>query len=323
MLCVVFFAFNTRFSENRRTQDLLDWSRQISQQTEALSLYAKDRGETDPIAFAVKFLMVGDESRPARIKIFFDKENTSALENFSFNPSIGTFFYSKVLNTQTGEGIQIQIQAGYIGFLGTHSTWTNDWGILITFLLIFVGLWGAIHWRHRRNNQDLARLEKLMGQEEVLLEGIRTARMDRAQSDPIEWKQPVLEWVQEAKKILFSLGTHIKSMTQEAKALAEVVAKSKAALELNLESSRAVREKTKYLELICRDPSDQGEQLQSVSHLLIDLTEKNSNQMDSVFSEYQSAFEVTQKLNSSITKTTQALIEEAKMIQDLQKKLSA
>jgi len=328
----VWFSFDTNRTESHQVESLLHWSRQITQQTESLSLYAREKNEQDPISWAVKYLMVGDETRPLWIKPYYESQGNTHTENFTFNSSKGDFYYSKILNPETGQGIQLKIHSEPIGFLGTNSIWTNDAVLLITFLLIYGS---AMAITSGKVNSPSGETLPLSEPADVS----NDAPMDKTQepdatpipapvapapssaADPSDWKAPILIWIQDAKKVLMNLGLSIKTMTQEAKNLAEVVSKSRNSLTLSLDTVGILKKTVEDLELIVLQPADNIDHLREVTATLKDLGEKTSNQIDAVLNEYHSAFEVAQKLNESITLTNQGILQEAKLFQTLKAKI--
>ncbi len=349
-LTATWFAYDTLTAENRRVEALLQWSHQVTQQVEALRLYAREKNESDPISWAVKYLMVGDETRPLWIKPYYDSHASSHPENFSLEPRKGEFYYSKVLNFENGQGIQLLVHSDPIGFLGSRSIWLNDFLVFLIFLMIYGSLLALLTLNETSTAEEIARLEKLSGHEEEWLDEIlhphptaiptpaptatpvlepvpvvpaapEMPAEPAALSEVSHWKGLVSEWIRDAKKTLVNLGLAIKSMTQEAKNLIEIVAKSKVELIKSVETLKALNKAVEDLELISLQPTDNIEHLREVTATLKDLGERTSSQMDKMLTEYNAAFEVTRKLNDSITRTNGTVLDEAKMIQTLKAKI--
>ncbi len=328
-LTALWFAHDTRHAENRRVESLLHWSRQVTQQVEALRLYAREKNEPDPITWAIKYLMVGDDTRPLWIKPFYENQGSAFLENFSFDARKGDFYYSKVLNPESGQGIQLKINSEPIGFLGSRTIWVSDALVLTIFLLILWSFKALLTREQPSTAEEIARLERLAGSEEQWLEEIRSPVPEPIPApnpqpvapDLTEWKAPILSWIQEAKKVLMSLGLAIKAMTQEAKNLTEVVAKSKAQLDLTVITVETLKRTIGKLELTSLPPSDQTDQLRAVTAAIQELSDQTSNQIAVVLTEYENAFDVTRKLNESITQTNRSVLAEAKLFQTLKSKI--
>jgi hypothetical protein len=350
------FAYDTRQAENLRVESLLRWARQITQQTEALKLYAKEKNEPDPISWGVRYLMVGDETRPLWIKPYYEDKESTRPENFSFDSSRGYFYYSKILNTETNQGIQLKILSDPIGFLGSNSIWTNDLLVLISFLLIYASILSILPRETPEPNEISGDLEPSATKNEKISEATPSPKVPRIPNpaehtaafasttpsakapvpDSNQWKAPILEWIQEAKNTLMSLGLSIKTMTQEAKNLAEIVLKSKTSLTLSLNTIKALKKTIGELELVAQNSGTSSKEpvstpvgqlgmdavhLYQLTAILKDLSEKTSNQIDGVLEEYQSAFDATLKLNESITTTNKNILQEAKLFQALKTKI--
>ncbi len=328
VLTGLIFTYETRQAENQRIESLLRWSHQISQQAEALRLFAKEKNEPDPISWAVKYLMVGDDTRPLTIKPYYENEGTSHLENFSFNSKFGDFYYFKILNAENNQGIQLKIHSDPILFVGAKTIWMNDALLLATFLVIYLSLLTLFPW------SDLPSLEsESKGSSEVSVTEVSVisptpplsieAPSENTAPPQNEFKITLQNWMQDAKKVLLTLGKAVRGVTQEAKNLLELAVKSKRNLELGLEAAEAIKKTVEDLDLIALQPSDNIEQLREAIEILKALGDTTSNQINAVLTEYQSTVTVTAKLSESITQANESILDEAKQFHALKAEIQS
>ncbi len=169
----------------------LNWARQISAQVLTLSLYAQEQNTSNPIAWAVKFLTSGPETRPMQMTTLDVDPSSQAIEKHILRPN-QVFTYEKLIFPNQGKGIRVQIKMEYLGFLGTHSRWGNDFLLSFLLLTLFV---------------SSLKLGKRFFVESSLTEPKRV--------EP----EMVLSWVEQAQTQLILLGRDIKTVIQEAHAL--------------------------------------------------------------------------------------------------------
>jgi len=180
-------------SKNRAAQqtDLaLQCARQMATQVEALSLYAQERHEKDPVAWAARFLTRGIDPRPIELMpLKFLATGSNHSEKYEFNSKARNFSYLKAIHSETGSGIKIQIHLGYLGFLGASTPWMSDlfFGAIFSILAI-------LFYRDR---------------------GFRPSSRPRDE----KLKVSVLKWTDDARSALLQLGISVKNMTQEARNL--------------------------------------------------------------------------------------------------------
>lgn len=138
----------------------LRWAHQVVTQAESLELAGREKGEKDPLNWAIETLAQGSEPRlmiVRRISPEADLKNET--ETFQLDRRIGVFYYSKVMNPRDGSGIRITLDlrtSGIIqGFLGTHTQLTEDtaiFSIFFAFLLLFWGL--TFLFKRKTQNQS-------------------------------------------------------------------------------------------------------------------------------------------------------------------------
>ena len=118
-----------------QSRSALNWARQISAQAEGMAFSARQKGEADPIGWAVNFLTQGNEPRIMKVKkvILADDE---ADENSQIS-SPKTFTYTKLFTAEDKTGIRVEIALDYVGFLGAKTRIANDLLVLAVFLFSF------------------------------------------------------------------------------------------------------------------------------------------------------------------------------------------
>jgi hypothetical protein len=175
-----------------QTSLALQYARQIANQAEELSTYAREHGLNDPIAWAVRYLTLGNEPRPIEVAtIILNSASKENAENYEYESKNGELTYTKLLRPDTATGIRIKVHLGYVGFMGAPNTVINDVCLVILIFFIFEIFY--------------------------LLFGLKKSRSD--ERDPAELVDFVLDWTSEAKSTLIQLGMNMKGMTKDAKKL--------------------------------------------------------------------------------------------------------
>lgn len=290
----VLYFVDTELSSADRTQFSLRWAKQIASQVEVLALQARERHEVDPIASAAQALTGGTD--PQLIQIA--PERNGALiqdpESYRLNPKTGALTYFKILNPQTGEGVRIHIQLGYLGFLGSRTAWVSDlwvvtlFGLIVTFLSTF-----------------LAKLRK------------RAATACKIES------AEVLEWANTAKAGLLHLGIQIRDVVRESQNLAVAAAKSRAHVELLDRNSSVLHQIFLDLEGALHEGDAGLEKVRIALAQFKIYAETLALDSSTALNSYQDVGSVTQALNEHINQTTAALLAEAKLLQEFKTKIGS
>ena len=134
---------------------------------------------------------------------------------------------------------------------------------------------------------------------------------------PSDIKKWIGEWVNEARHILFKLGSHVKKMVQEAQHLTVAAAGSRASIQTLAETGKMMRDLVQQLEGHLGDKPNIEAARDHLQELKM-LAEKITLDTDAAFHAYEGVFQSTQDMNDSITLTTEALMQEAKLMQNLQ-----
>ena len=312
----------------------LQFARQIAAQAEGLALAAKEKGEADPIAWAVHFLTQGPEPRVFHVSNVNTGPSTSATENYALDHDNGTFDYTKILFPETGRGIQVQSRFFKAGFLGAHTKLENDFSVGG----LFSGLW----------------LILFLGSASVF--GLTKEKI---------LKRAILEWIAEAKPMLTGLGTHIRDLVKNAQQLAAATGKSRRTITtlrddihskindmkkarehlIEAEEIAAVTE-THALNAVIEATrlGDPGKHIAEVSEELHKLVQKFrslsrksdtlvqqlefklepwSTNADQAFHSYDDVHKTTEELDGTISKTTDSLMNQAKLVQTLSQRLAS
>jgi hypothetical protein len=315
-------AFVYFFDSHQRAKDLeqsaLTLTRQIESQAESLISFAKEKQEPDPIAWALHFLAIGPENRMIYLGNLGPNHSQKEIEKFRFNRKIGSFNYSKIIFPETGEGIKIQIQLGYFGFLGTRTPWLND-----LLVLLFFGLCAhfLIQFLPKSRKSEHLSLSDLESNEELGNEPILQIN-DFSQILPLpcnhsELRKLVLTWIQEARPILFQVGVHVKNLVREAKNLATTAAESRNSVETLDKNSFLLQEASLELENSLVEDLKDLTQVRSIASKMKDLIDRINQNSNQALKSYSTVFKTTEELSGHISHTTETLILNAKMIQTL------
>src|SRR5277367_2269742 len=76
--------WSERASRAEKTTSGLNWARQVASQLEALSLYSREKGEKDPVGWAVSELTQGGEPRVMRLFKIEAGSSLQASETFNY-----------------------------------------------------------------------------------------------------------------------------------------------------------------------------------------------------------------------------------------------
>jgi hypothetical protein len=299
---------------SHQDQEVTKWalnaSRQISAQVETLVLYAKERQEPDPIGWATRFLSVGSEDRPILISVLPAGTSQNEGEKFKFHSKSGVFNYSKIVSNETGDGIKIRTDFGYIGFLGTKSPWMNDLLIFVCFLLVCSFL---LHFSKTPSLREELSESDLLGSTLHSDSLEFTGPMLKTSGPENQSKESIINWISVAKSQLLQTGIHIKNLIAEARTLAVSASRSKNSVEALLEKSKKLKE--------CSEGLEHSLGMSDALALLKELIEENRVGNQEAIQSFEDTFRATQNMNEHISKTTEAMLSNAKLIQKLREEL--
>jgi flagellar biosynthesis chaperone FliJ len=162
----------------------LGLARQMATQASGLAFSYKTKGEKDPFGKAIDLVNQGQD--PRTVKVFpLRKLATQESESFSFQPQTGIFEYAKTLSPMEGKGIRVLVEMGERRFLGATTSFQNDSGILITFLVLFsVCMLGMGFFRNKK--------EKIVRNKQIK------------------------KWIIETRSLLVRLGIHVRDILKNA-----------------------------------------------------------------------------------------------------------
>ena len=265
------YQVDSQMAQTRRANLGLFLGRQIASQVQVLALNARDRQEPNPLAWAIQSLSISPEPRLVQLALLEGGKPTDTEgEKYRFNEKSGNFSYLKVLESQTGAGVKVQIHLGYLGFMGAMTSWVSDlWALLLFCALFFF-------------------LRKLMVHLQVVPVCLPTKNNSHYR---ILVDQAVTSWMEQARTGIKVLSLHLKQVIQQAHQLVSSASQSR-------------------------------NQIESFVQMSPDLPESTRQILLSAIQSYDEVFQVTQDLNQHISSTTQSVLEESKLIQELQTKIS-
>ncbi len=140
-LTAVIYVDDTRRArefESERAGQLL---RQLAAQVEGLMLHARERGEPDPVNYAIRFFGEGPEPRAFRMTKLRDSAGADNGAAFK-RAEDGSYEFVRTLDRGEGTGVRIRFQPASSGFLGARSALANDLraAALFTFLFLLIAL---------------------------------------------------------------------------------------------------------------------------------------------------------------------------------------
>lgn len=213
-------------SEVHETNAALRWARQIVTQAEGMSLAARERGEKDPLGFAVDYLSQGAEPRMVRMTRVTPETAPDKSEVYQLNRMAGVFDYTRLFEHTDGDGIHLQIEVGFSGFLGTRTKINSDLALAIFFIGSFFVLLSTVTLIFRAlsgKTTEEAALEKELASP-TLEESLAAARSRATAASEEDAKETrlrisVLGWAKESKTSLTTLGTNIRDLIRQAQVM--------------------------------------------------------------------------------------------------------
>lgn len=197
------YYFDRERSLSFENEASLRWARQVTTQLESMSLTAREKGEEDPLGFAVDFLTQGIDPRLLRVtKLPPESPQSLNPETYSLDRASGIFDYSKVLTPEDRAGVRIQFDAGAAGFipgfLGTRSPFAQDALLATLFSMVFS--LGYLSTRPRRSAGT--RPSKILDEAFPL--------------QLIQGAPDIGDWHASSKTSLTTLGTRVRDLLKHA-----------------------------------------------------------------------------------------------------------
>ena len=194
------YSLDRASSRAAQKENSLRLMRQIAAQGEGLFFYARQKSESDPIGWIINYLSQGTEPRIMHV-VRVRTSPGQLPEIFDFQADKRLFEYTRILIPEQGEGIKIQLEAPYIGFLGAKTLLLND----LLWLLCFAGFLGVTF-------RGFKKFETRASFEEIPM--------------PI-FKSIVFDWIRESKGLLSGLGISIRDLIKEARNIALAATQSR------------------------------------------------------------------------------------------------
>lgn len=195
LICMTVSAFlttaicwlDTYRAAKRDSSVALGLARQVASQASGLAFSFKAKGEKDP--FTKAFELVNQGQDPRAIKVFpLRKLAAQESETYSYQPQTGSLEYAKTISPVEGKGIRILVEMGERRFMGAATSFQNDSGITITFIILFtVCMLGIGFFRNKKER--------------------------------INKNKQIQKWIIETRSLLVRLGIHVRDIMKNAEEL--------------------------------------------------------------------------------------------------------
>ena len=332
------YSLDRASSRSSQKENSLPLLRQIAAQSEGLFFYARQKSENDPIGWTINYLSQGTEPRVMHL-LRVHTSPGQLPEIFEFQSEKHLFEYTRILIPENGDGIKIQLEAPYIGFLGTKTRFVND----LLALLCFGFFLGTVF-------QISNRIWSRTATEEIPV--------------PI-LKSIVVDWIRESKTLLSGLGISVRDLIKEARNIVIAATQSrKITAQLKKDLAREFEEvKTSRVSLIDFDRhavqsesitlnlvieasrlGDEGKKLGKMCEELHSLIKKMRAQnllseasvariadhfepliaeAEQAFHSYEEVFKATKGMDAYIQSTSAGLLDQAKQFGKLRKQMES
>ncbi len=284
----LYWADKTR-SEGERVEFSLRLVRQTLNQIDTLKEKASQRGESEPLAWAIQTFALGPEDRPIQVAPFHVTPDSQEVEKYRLNPKTGAFTYAKILDSTKGFGIRVHVLSGFVGFLGARTLWLSDLSVVAVFIgfLIF----GILFMRNAGN--------------------AKTTGLD------------LHLWLDDSKNVLTKVGASIRDVTLEAHSLACATAQARDKVYyLMNEASPILKELSLEMDKAVQSGGKDLFKLNEMIRQLKRYADRIDQDCAAASASFDKVFNVTTELNGHITRTKESLIEETQLMQDLKQGLS-
>lgn len=342
-------------NEIRQTLSALQWARQIASQAEGMSVAARHQGQEDPMGWAIGFLGQGVEPRVMRIFKHQDLPG-EAREEHRIDAEASQFIYTRIFTPEDGLGVRIQIQLDYLGVFGAKTKLANDLYLaalfFISFALLSLATGRFVAEPAAEPASTFGLLEAELSQPPAAkpdagLRGKVLAWVGRARGTLNELGVHIREMVRDATQIATAAGRSQQAVAE----LREKIHAELTLLRAKVKSSRrsdAASAKAEVLALnlmieaakVGEDGSQLAEMAgelhrhilkmkQSAAEARSELAQLEqriepwATDADQAIHAFEGLFKSTQKMDGSIRKTTEALLDQARSIKDFNTDLSA
>jgi hypothetical protein len=313
----------------------LRWARQIFSQLEGMTLYARIQKQKNPVSWAINSLNQSVDARAFSI-VHINSPDKRPGESFNFDPNTQLFNYVRTLNhEESAVPLRIQLYLDYLGFLGAKNRIFNDLFIGGFFFLVFLSglLVLRTRWRSERKTTELIqRILCWVREAKIILTELGThirALLRQAHSLTVAAvnSQGVIEalkeWIPSGESRIrmsrVSLNELDKQLRQaEAVALSLEVEASKSPFTTpqyarTLGSFRGVVQKARRL----------GKESESVLKLLESEFSAASKDVEYALRARDDIFKASQEISVQITKTTDTILGQSRVIENLKGDLAS
>lgn len=197
------FLYETHQSFQSRKTLYLNWAQQLRSQLEHLAQRATEKGEPNPIQWAVETLKSPSKDPLFQIDLVRQIEGTLPKESYSFEAEQGVFRLDHSLDhsidSDLNYTVRILIKTPYQGFLGASNRLYQEVALIILFLLLFGQfflLLNTLFPEHCQSN----------------LKGELPFRIGDSSRQSMTKKLRV--GITKSKTLLLSMGNHTKENTQ-------------------------------------------------------------------------------------------------------------
>jgi hypothetical protein len=300
-------------------------ARQVAAQVETLTSYARERQEAKPLNWAIQYLSTGPENRLYALHVLNTDGIPKDLAEKYEIAADGNFRYSKILSPTYGEGIKLKVRLGYTGFLGTRSSWVNDLLVCLVFCVIFNLLinkrsFQASH-SHPKEELKESDLDENHPEHSIVLDVKKLG--PSLPSFESTLRNELKLWQDDARSLLMQLGIHVRNLMREAKSMAVASGQSRGSLEVLSKRLIELSMLSQELQEIGLTEPSTSPQLQELTKRLQNHLQKLSEETQSALDRYSGVSDATKQMNEHISKATDTLIQEAKMIQKLKESIDS
>lgn len=130
-------------------------------------------------------------------------------------------------------------------------------------------------------------------------------------------------WIAEARRVLMQLGVHVKNLIGGAQKLAAAAVKARAATQSCHETSGVMLKAVQQAEKLLEDPQPNVYALKEFMADMKIYVEKSALDAELAHTSLEEVLQAAGEMDEQINKTTQSMLLEAKMMQDLKGKASA
>ncbi len=134
-LSTLIYQFNIQTQDKHTVTVANSMVQQTLTQIDGLILTARQLGDADPLGWAVSVLNQGSGTTLLRVKRVFVEANQTTIEESHFNPATGIFQFIKMINPGDRSGVSLVIQLQPARFLALESKFLGDIAAFALFVL--------------------------------------------------------------------------------------------------------------------------------------------------------------------------------------------